>query len=315
MAAITTRSMEVSTPAAPATSNRARLWVALVTVYILWGSTYLFVHFMTERMPPLYMAGIRFLMAGTLLYSYARFTGAARPTMGNWRATGLLGVLFLTIANGAVATAIHYLPTGLTALLVAMLPVFVLSFNWLFFARTRPTTLALIGSAVGLLGIFVLFQPGKIRLPGGPDALLIGFGLTLLANVGWAFGTLLTPRVNTPASAALSSGMQMLTGGGIMLGAALLIEPVSLLSIAQAPPKAFYALAYLIVFGSIIGFSAFSWLARNAPPALASTYAYVNPIVAMLLGATFAGETITSQSIIGAAVIIAGVVLITMGRK
>lgn len=307
--------MQVSTPAAPANFNRATLWTALITVYILWGSTYLFVHFMTERMPPLYMAGIRFLVAGTLLYSYARFTGAARPTMVNWRATGLLGILFLTIANGAVATAIHYLPTGLTALLVAMLPVFVLSFNWLFFARTRPTTLALIGSALGLAGIFVLFQPGKIQLPGGPDALLIGFGLTLLANVGWAFGTLLTPRVKTPSSAALSSGMQMLTGGGIMLVAALLIEPVSLLSIAQAPPKAFYALAYLIVFGSIIGFSAFSWLARNAPPALASTYAYVNPIVAMLLGAAFAGENITSQSLLGAAVIIAGVVLITMGKK
>ena len=307
--------MQVSTPAAPTTSNRTTLWVALITVYILWGSTYLFVHFMTEQMPPLYMAGIRFLVAGTLLYSYARFTGATRPSPGNWRATGLLGILFLTIANGAVATAVHYLPTGLTALLVAMLPVFVLSFNWLFFARTRPTNLALAGSALGLAGIFVLFQPGKLVLPGGPDALLIGFGLTLIANIGWAFGTLLTPRVNTPASPALSSGMQMLTGGGLMLVAALLIEPVSLLSIAQAPPKAFYSLAYLIVFGSIIGFSAFSWLARNAPPALASTYAYVNPIVAMLLGATFAGEAITSQSLIGAAIIIAGVVLITMGKN
>lgn len=307
--------MEVSTPAAPTTSNRTTLWAALVTVYILWGSTYLFVHFMTERMPPLYMAAIRFLSAGTLLYSYARLTGAPRPLMANWRATGLLGLLFLTIANGAVATAVHYLPTGLTALLVAMLPVFVLSFNWLFFARTRPTNLALAGSALGLAGIFVLFQPGKLVLPGGPDALLIGFGLTLIANIGWAFGTLLAPRVNTPSSPALSSGMQMLTGGGLMLIAALLIEPVSLLSIVQAPPKAFYSLAYLIVFGSIIGFSAFSWLARNAPPALASTYAYVNPIVAMLLGAAFAGEAITSQSLIGAAVIIAGVVLITMGKK
>lgn len=307
--------MQVSTPAAPVTHNRTTLWTALITVYILWGSTYLFVHFMTERMPPLYMAGIRFLMAGTLLYSYARFTGAPRPTAANWRATGLLGILFLTIANGAVATAVHYLPTGLTALLVAMLPVFVLSFNYLFFDRTRPTNLAMIGSGLGLVGICFLFQPGKITLPGGPDALLIGFGLTIVANIGWAFGTLLTPRVNTPKSPALSSGMQMLTGGGIMLVAGLLIEPVSLSSIVQAPPKAFYSLAYLILFGSIIGFSAFSWLARNAPPALASTYAYVNPIVAMMLGATFAGETITSQSLIGAAVIIAGVVLITMGKK
>lgn len=307
--------MQVSTPPVAAPTNRTTLWIALITVYILWGSTYLFVHFMTERMPPLYMAGLRFIAAGTLLYSYARFTGAARPIWVNWRATGLLGILFLTIANGAVATAIHYLPTGLVALLVAMLPVFVLLFNWLFFARTRPTTLALAGSALGLIGVVVLFQPGKITLPGGPDALLIGFGLTMLANIGWAFGTLLTPRVRIPASPALSSGMQMLTGGGVMLVIALLTEPVSLLSITQAPPKAFYSLAYLIVFGSIIGFSAFAWLARNAPPTLASTYAYVNPVVAMLLGATFAGEAVTAQSLMGAAVIITGVVLMTIRKK
>ena len=307
--------MQAISPSVSATPKRVTLWAALITVYILWGSTYLFVHFMTEQMPPLYMAAIRFLTAGILLYSYARFTGAARPTIGNWRATGLLGILFLTIANGAVATAVQYLPTGLTALLVAILPVFVLSFNWLFFARTRPSNLALAGSALGLAGVIILFQPGKIVLSGGPDALLIGFGLTLIANIGWAFGTLLAPRVDAPVSPTLSSGMQMLTGGAVMLVAALVIEPVSLLSIVQAPPKAFYSLAYLIVFGSIIGFSSFAWLARNAPPALASTYAYVNPIVAMLLGAAFAGEAISSESIIGAAVIIAGVVLITMGRK
>ncbi len=307
--------MQAVTSPASTSPSRVALWSALVTVYILWGSTYLFVHFMTERMPPLYMAAIRFLTAGVLLYSYARFSGASRPSLSNWRATGLLGILFLTIANGAVATAVHYLPTGLTALLVAMLPAFVLSFNWLFFARTRPTNLALAGSALGLAGVLVLFQPGKLILPGGPDALLIGFGLTMIANIGWAFGTLLAPRVNAPASSVLSSGMQMLTGGGVMLMVALVFEPVSLLSIAQAPPKALYSLLYLIIFGSIIGFSSFAWLARNAPPALTSTYAYVNPIVAMLLGASFAGEAITSQSILGAVIIISGVVLITLGRK
>lgn len=211
--------------------------------------------------------------------------------------------------------ALHYLPTGLTALLVAMLPVYVLTFNWLFFARTRPTTMALLGSLLGLLGVVILFQPGRIILPGGTHALLIGFALTTVANAAWALGTLLTPRLQTPASPVLSSGMQMLAGGGVMFTFALLTEPVSLFSILQAPPKAFYSLAYLVVFGSIIGFSSFAWLARNAPPALASTYAYVNPIVAMLLGAFFANEVISSQSLIGASVIIAGVVLITMGKK
>jgi drug/metabolite transporter (DMT)-like permease len=118
-----------------------------------------------------------------------------------------------------------------------------------------------------------------------------------------------------PASSALSSGMQMLTGGTVLILAALVVEPISLLSILDAPPKALYSLVYLIIFGSIVGFSTFSWLARNAPPTLASTYAYVNPIVAMLLGAAFAGEAISSQSLMGAAVIVAGVVLITLGKK
>ncbi|WP_460914837.1 EamA family transporter [Spirosoma areae] len=307
--------MQAISPPVSAIPNRTTLWAALITVYILWGSTYLFVHFMTEQMPPLYMAGIRFLVAGTLLYSYARLTGAPRPTAGNWRASALLGFLFLSIANGAVATALHYLPTGLTALLVAMLPVFVLSFNWRFFARSRPTNLALLGSLLGLAGIFVLFQPGRVVLPGGTHALFAGFGLAMVANIAWAFGTLLTPRVDSPASPALSSGMQMLTGGGLLFLVGLLTEPVALFSIAQAPTKAFYSLAYLVVFGSIIGYSAFSWLARNAPPALVSTYAYVNPVVAMLLGAAFAGEVISAQSLIGASVIIAGVVLITIGKE
>ncbi|MGF7218850.1 drug/metabolite transporter (DMT)-like permease [Spirosoma lacussanchae] len=307
--------MQVSTTPVPAASNRTTLWIALVTVYILWGSTYLFVHFMTERMPPLYMAGMRFVAAGTLLYGYARLSGAPRPTLSNWRATGLLGLLFLTVANGAIGTALHYLPTGLTALLVATLPVFVLVLNWLFYARARPTRQALAGSALGLLGVVILFQPGKLVIPGGSDGLLIGLCMTMIANTGWAFGTLLTPRVNMPASSALSSGMQMLTGGTVLILAALVVEPISLLSILDAPPKALYSLGYLIVFGSIVGFSTFSWLARNAPPTLASTYAYVNPIVAMLLGAAFAGEAISSQSLMGAAVIVAGVVLITLGKK
>lgn len=307
--------MQVATPPAAVSSNRTTLWLALISVYILWGSTYLFVHFMTEQMPPLYMAAIRFLAAGTLLYSYARLTGAPRPTLVNWRATGVLGVLLLSIANGAITVAVQYIPTGLAALLVATLPVYVLMFNWIGFARTRPTNQALAGLSLGLVGVFFLLRPDRLETAGSTQATFIGLGLTMLANVSWAFGTLLTPRLKIPATPILASGMQMLTGGFVLLIVALLTEPVHLLSIAQAPVKAFYSLAYLVVFGSIIGFSSFSWLARNAPPTLASTYAYVNPIVALLLGAAFAGEVVTGQSLLGAAVIVSGVVLITLGRE
>ncbi len=302
--------MQVATAPVAVSPNRTTLWLALISVYILWGSTYLFVHFMTEQMPPLYMASMRFLTAGVLLYGYSRLAGAARPTLANWRATGIIGILLLGIANGAVTLALQYLPTGLTALLVAMLPVFILTFNWIGFSRTRPTNLALLGLGLGLGGVFFLLPPGSLRISGGASATLTGVGLSLVANVAWAVGTLLTPRLTVPASPTLSSGMQMLAAGLLLFGVALLTEPVTPFSLAQAPPKALY----LVVFGSIVGFSSFSWLARNASPTLASTYAYVNPVVAMLLGALFAGEVVSTQSLIGAAIIVSGVVLITLGK-
>lgn len=307
--------MEIAPPPVAVSPKRTTLWLALIAVYILWGSTYLFVHFMTERMPPLYMAAVRFLTAGTLLYAYARLTGASRPTLTNWRATGIIGLLLLGVANGAVTLALQYLPTGLTALLVATLPVFLLTFNWIGFSHSRPTNLALLGLGLGLVGVFLLLPPGSLRTTGGVSDTLVGLGLTMVANVAWALGTLLTPRLRVPSSPALSSGMQMLTAGLALFLTALLTEPVSWLSLTQAPEKALYSLAYLVVFGSIIGFSSFSWLARNAPPTLVSTYAYVNPVVALLLGAFFAGEVVTAQSLLGAAVIVSGVVLITMGKE
>lgn len=306
--------MQVAHPPVATAPNRTTLWAALISVYILWGSTYLFVHFMTERMPPLYMASIRFLVAGTLLYAFARLTGTPRPTQANWRATGLIGILLLGIANGAITLALQYLPTGLTALLVAMLPVYLLTFNWIGFSRTRPTNLALLGLALGSAGVFLLLPPGSLRTSGGASDTLMGLGLTILANIAWSLGTLLTPRLTIPASPALSSGMQMLTAGLLLFVVALLTEPVTVFSLAEAPEKALYSLAYLVVFGSIIGFSSFSWLARNAPPTLASTYAYVNPVVALLLGALFAGEVVSMRSLVGAAVIVSAVVLITMGK-
>lgn len=307
--------MQVTSPPVAPSPSRVQLWTALVAVYLLWGSTYLFAHFMTERMPPLYMASLRFLTAGGLLYGYARLTGAPRPTPVNWQSAAVLGVLLLSIGNGAVTTSLHYIPSGLAALLIATLPVFLLTFNWIGFARVRPSNGALMGLGLGLVGVFFLIRPDSLRGTGDARAMGIGLALTMLANVSWALGTLLTPRLRMPASPALSSGMQMLTGGLALLVVALLTEPVTLGSIGQAPPKAFYSLAYLIVFGSIIGFSAFSWLARNAPPTLASTHAYVNPVVALALGAAFAGEVITRQSLIGAAIIVSGVVLITREKR
>ncbi|GAA4459566.1 drug/metabolite exporter YedA [Nibrella saemangeumensis] len=295
-------------------NHRVTLILALTSVYILWGSTYLFIHFMTERMPPLYMASMRFLAAGSILYLYGRMTGSPMPTRKQWMAAGTIGILLLGIANGCLTIALQYIPTGIAALLAGMLPVFLLSLNWLSFNKVRPSNLAIAGLLLGLVGVYFLIKPDKLHNAGGMQANLIGAGLITIGNLAWAVGTLLSGRLSLPGQ-VISSGMQMLVGGLGLLTVSMLTEPVTLFTLVQAPPKALGSMLYLVVFGSIIGFSSYAWLARNAPPQLVATYAYVNPVVALLLGSLFAGETITGQSLIGAAIIISGVVLITLGRK
>ena len=306
--------MQAVTSPSTTTPTRLTLWGNLISVYILWGSTYLFIHFMTERMPPLYMVSIRYLIAGSILYVYARLTGTPRPTRLEWRSAGLIGVLLLTIANGCLSVGLQYIPSGMAALLGGLLPVFLLMLNWGSFGRKRPSNLALAGLVIGLIGIYLLIKPDKLQGSGDIDAKLIGVGLIAFGNFSWAVGTLLAPRVSLP-SGTISSGIQMIVGGSVTLFVSLVVEPVMPWSILDAPAKAIGSMIYLIIFGSIIGFSSYAWLARNATPQLLSTYAFVNPVVAMLLGALFAGEVFSSQSFIGAIVALVGVVLITLGRK
>ncbi|GHB61128.1 EamA family transporter [Persicitalea jodogahamensis] len=294
------------------TPQRTKLVLNLISVYILWGSTYLFMHFMTERMPPLYMAGCRLLTAGLILYPFARFTGHARPNKQEWLAAGLIGILLLSVANGGMTVAVHYIPTGVAALLAGMLPLFIVILNWLTFSKVRPTKLVMAGLAVGLVGIALLVKPGGFRTTTTES--WVGIGLIMVCNLAWATGTLLSGRMKLPTQ-MVSIAVQMLVGGGLLLLVSLVVEPVTLTSIGQAPTKAIGALIYLIIFGSLIGFSSFSWLARNAPPQILSTYAYVNPVVAMLLGWAFAGEALTGQSLVSALIILAGVVLISFGKR
>ncbi len=308
--------MQVTVPVSVApTSNRVTLWSALLSVYFLWGSTYLFIHFMTEQMPPLYMASMRYIIAGALLYGYTRLTGTPRATRLEWRSAAIVGVLLLTVANGCLTVALQYIPTGVAALLGGLLPVFLLTLNWASFAKKRPSNLALLGLVVGLIGIYFLIKPDKMQTENGLHDNLVGAGLVTFGNFAWAIGTLLAPRVTLPKVGTLSTGIQMLVGGLVLLIISLFAEPVTPWSILDAPAKAIGAMTYLIIFGSIIGFSSYAWLARNAPPQLLATYAFVNPVVAMLLGVTFAHEVFSSQSLIGALVALAGVVLITLGRK
>jgi drug/metabolite transporter (DMT)-like permease len=293
-------------------AQHSQLLLNLLSVYFIWGSTYLFVHFMTEDMPPLYMAGWRLLVAGSILYLYARLRGHARPSREEAISASVVGTLLLGVSMGGMSVAIQYLPTGIAALLAGLLPLFLIVINWIAFAKARPSRLALLGLFVGVVGIALLVQPGSFKATSSHSWL--GIVIIVCVNAFWATGTLLSARLKLP-NQLISSSVQMLVGGVLLLAVSLIFEEVTFLSILDAPAKALGSLAYLVFFGSIIGFSSYAWLARNASPQLLSTYAYVNPVVAMLLGWAFAGEILSAQSIVAGLVILFGVVLIVLGKR
>lgn len=213
---------------------------------------------------------------------------------------------------GGMTIAIQYLPTGIAALLAGLLPLFLILINWIAFAKRKPSKLAMMGLLIGVAGIALLVQPGSFKATSSHSWL--GIVIILGCNIFWATGTLLSARLKLPHQ-LISSAVQMLVGGALLLTVSLIFEPVSFLSILDAPTKALGSLVYLAIFGSIIGFSSYAWLARNASPQLLSTYAYVNPVVAVFLGWAFAGEVLHGQSILAAGVILLGVVLIVIGRR
>lgn len=296
----------------PAAPKSSLLWMHLLSVYILWGSTYFFIQMMTEEMPPLYMAGWRLLLAGMILYPIARFSGCQHPKREEWLSAGLIGILLLTIANGGMTIALQYIPSGIAALLGGMLPLFIIMLNWVAFGKVKPTRIVMLGLALGVMGILLLVRPGSFKETSSQS--WIGIAIILFTNLSWATGTLLSARLVLPKQ-LISSAAQMLIGGSVQLIAGLLLEPVAFTDLLTAPPKAIGAMFYLVIFGSILGFSSYVWLARNAPPHIVSTHAFVNPIVAVLLGYFFGNERFNAQAIWAAIIIITGVVLITLGKR
>lgn len=302
----------MSVTSTPAT--RTQVIVALLAVYFIWGSTYLFIHFSTETMPPLLMMGIRNFVAGGLLYLFARFRkGGSTPTASHWKSAVLLGFLLLVVANGGMALALRTIPSGIGALLVAMLPIWIVVLNWLGFSRQRPSWPVVAGLVLGTAGLAVLVGLGKFS----SDAPLNWIGVTIImAGVfSWGTGMLLAPKLPLHPSQLQATAMQMFAGGVILLVSSLVYEQPSLDVFGQLTPKAGWSLVYLIVFGSWIGFTAYAWLAQNAPPHITATYAYVNPVVAMGLGWAFGGEKLGGQSVLAAAIILSGVILITSQKK
>jgi drug/metabolite transporter (DMT)-like permease len=289
-----------------ARASTLRVAVALGAVYLIWGSTYLAIRFAIETIPPFLMAAARYLVAGGLLYGWSRLRGAPRPSLAHWRTAVVLGALLLLLGNGGVVWAEQRVSSGLVALLISTEPLWIVLFGWLRDRGQRPGGRVIAGLLLGLTGLVLLVRPSS---SGGLDPL--GVAAVLVASLSWAWGSLYSQRAKLPASPLLSTSLQMLGGGSLLLLAGLLTGEPARFALSQVSARSLLALAYLAVFGAIIALTAYAWLLRTASAVLVSTYAYVNPVVAVFLGWAMAGEPLTRGTLIAAGVILTGVALIS----
>jgi drug/metabolite transporter (DMT)-like permease len=288
----------VPEPLHAAAPSRGLVVLALLMVYIVWGSTYLAIRFALDGYAPLFMPALRFLAAGAILFAVMCLRGAALPTARQWRNAALIGVLLLGGGNGCVVFAERWVGSGLAATAVAAVPLWAAVFGSL--RGFVPTRLQWLGLAVGFAGIVILNLGGD--LSGNWMAAL----LLIVAPISWAYGSVLSKRIDLPAG-LMNPAAQMITGGALfLLASAIAGEHWTL----AASPRAIASVAYLAIFGSVTAYSAYIFLVHNTTPALATSYAYVNPLVAVLLGLLFAGETVTTVGVVAMGLVLGGVALI-----
>ena len=303
-------SRSASTDPAPTTSGHSPALViaAFAAVYLIWGSTYLAIRFAVAELPPFITAGVRFLVAGAILLLWARLQRDPVPEPRERRGAIIGGLLLLLGGNGAVVWAEQFVPSGIAALIVATLPLWMVLLEWGRPGGSRPRSGVFVGLALGLAGIALLLDPTDAT--GGVD--VVGTVVLCLGSVSWAAGSIFMRHVPMPKSGLMSNATQMLAGGvGLALLGAVAGE-FGRLDLAAASPRALLSVAYLIVFGSLIGFTAYTYILRVSTPARVSTYAYVNPVVAVLLGWALAGEAITVRTLAAAGVILLSVAIITL---
>lgn len=284
---------------------------AFAAVYLVWGSTYLAIRYAVETIPPFLMGGARFVVSGVLLYWWARARGAPTPRRAQWRDATIAGVLMLCCGNGAVGWAEQRVPSGLAALLVAVVPLWMVIVDWARPNGTRPRAIVMLGVIVGFAGLVVLIGPNSIGSQGSIDT--TAAVVLVFASLAWACGSVFNRFADRPESAAMSTGIQMLGGSvGLILAGAARGE-LSQLNVAAIAPASWAGWIFLVTFGSLIGFTAYIFLLKAVSPAKASTYAYVNPLVAVFLGWAIAGESVTARTLGAAAIILAGVAMIGAG--
>lgn len=293
-----------------ASPSKKALIGAFAAVYTIWGSTYLAIRFAIETIPPFTMGGIRFLMAGGILYAWARARGAGRPKQRHWRGTAVVGALLLLGGNGAVVWAEQWVASGVVALLVASVPLWMVLMDWSWGGGRRPNAWLVGGLLWGLLG--VAFLVGSEEMGGGSTQTLLGALVVLAGSFSWAAGSIYSRTASLPPSPSLATAMEMLVGGGLLLLLGGVVGEWGTFSLAAISLKSLLSLAYLIVFGAIVAFSAYIWLLRVSTPARVATYAYVNPVVALILGWGLASESLDSQALLAGGIILSAVWVISV---
>ncbi len=283
---------------------------AFAAVYLIWGSTYLGIRLAIDSIPPLLMSGARFIAAGVVLYAAARIRGASAPLITHWRGAAIIGALLLMVGNGGVSWAEKTVPTNLTALIIAVTPLWIILIDWLRPAGRRPRALVFVGLALGFVGVGLIVVNRGV--PGGAIIDPVGVGVILCASFGWALGSVFSRHTQKPESALLSISLQMIAGGLLLLLAGVLMGESSDLELEQITARSAWAFAYLTLFGSLVGFTAYVWLLQVSTPSKVATYAYVNPFIAVILGWLVLDEVLPPSIVLAGALIIASVVLITV---
>ncbi len=303
-------------------ASRSRIIAAYAAIYIIWGSTYLGIRFAIETIPPFIMGGVRFLLSGAVLYLWMLSRGGERPTLVQARNAAIVGAFLIVGGNGGVVWAEQFVPSGITALLVAILPFWMVLIDWIRPGGTKPSTGVMIGLVIGLAGLVILVGPSALNPSAATEAaasrgdgvVLVGAVVLILASQSWAIGSVYSQQAPMPRSAFVATGLEMLAGGAIMFLFGAFRGELGDLDVAAISARSWIAFAYLTTIGSRVGFTAYIWQLKVEPPSRVATYAYVNPVVAVFLGWALAGEDLSLRTMIAAAIIIAAVAIITTAR-
>lgn len=294
-------------------STRVKIALGFLAIYVIWGSTFLATRYAIKTIPPFFVSGSRFFLAGVILFAIAQSRNRERVTARMWASATLMGALFFTVCHGGLSWAAQHVPSGILALLMASTSMWTAVIEIVSRSRTRPGKRVMVSLLIGFLGLALLVV--KPELLAGSHVGSLGAIVALAGAFSWALGTVFTRRVPHPQSIVLSAGMQMMCGGGLLLLLALLTGQANGWSPANISHQGLLAMAYLTLIGSLVGFTCYIFLLGHCPPTQVATYAYVNPIIALILGFAIAGEHFTGRSLIASVVVIGSVASIIMSRK